>query len=38
MDYFYSKLIKKYISVELNEATYEYEWAMNRANLDSRFK
>lgn len=30
--YFYSKLIKEYISAELDETTDEYEWAMDKAN------
>ncbi|WP_060207224.1 hypothetical protein [Sporosarcina koreensis] len=32
MNYFYSKLMKEYISAELDETTVEYEWAMNKAN------
>ncbi|MFD1850770.1 hypothetical protein [Oceanobacillus bengalensis] len=32
MNYFYSKIIKEYISSELDESTDEYQWAMNKAN------
>lgn len=32
INYFYSKLIKDYISAELDETTDEYEWAMDKAN------
>lgn len=32
INYFYSKLIKEYISAELDETTDEYEWAMDKAN------
>lgn len=31
VNYFYSKLIKEYISAELDETTDEYVWAMNKA-------
>lgn len=32
INYFFSKLIKEYISAELDETTDEYEWAMDKAN------
>jgi molecular chaperone GrpE (heat shock protein) len=32
LNYFYSKLIKEYISAELDETTDEYEWALDKAN------
>lgn len=32
VNYFYSKLIKEYISAELDETTDEYVWAMKKAN------
>lgn len=32
INYFYSKLIKEYISAELDETTADYEWAMDEAN------
>ncbi len=32
INYFYSKLIKEYVSAELDETTAEYEWAMDKAN------
>lgn len=32
INYFYSNLIKEYISAELDITTDEYEWAMNKAN------
>ena len=32
INFFYSKLIKEYISAELDETTDEYEWALDKAN------
>ncbi|WP_340083770.1 hypothetical protein MHB50_11075 [Siminovitchia sp. FSL H7-0308] len=32
MNYFYSNIIREYISSELDKSTDEYQWAMNKAN------
>lgn len=32
MNYFYSNIIREYISSELDKSTEEYQWAMNKAN------